>query len=390
MTRDIKSLIAACALSSAGAIVYLLSPLIFGGVMDAAALDAGQAGLLLASYFGAYTIIAASGLSWLHRFPTRRVTTVALLMLVAGLIPMAALGSYQVLMATMALSGAGAGACYAVSVALIAATDEPDRNFGYALTAQLALGGILLFAAPAFFTPKWGFGGTISSIILAVLLIGLILPWLPRGAAAQATASNQDISQHPAAPAISGTIGLFIWFAGLSALWVFIERIGVESALDPVAIGTVLSLSVIPGIAGAMSAVVLGDRFGRKAPHIFSALLILIAVFPLSSQPGLAGYGMAVGLIIFAWNFWLAYLLGTLASVDLTGRYSSLYTAALGLGAAVGPAVGGIIAVKSGLKPVLFSGLGAIMAGLLISLWLLSFIDKKGLSKRVRGDIEYD
>jgi predicted MFS family arabinose efflux permease len=164
----------------------------------------------------------------------------------------------------------------------------------------------------------------------------------------------------------------------------------VESALDPVAIGTVLSLSVIPGIAGAMSAVVLADRLGRKAPHVFSALLILIAVFPLSSQPGLAGYAMAVGLIIFAWNFWLAYLLGTLASVDLTGRYSSLYTAALGLGAAVGPAVGGIIAVKSGLKPVLFSGLGAIMAGLLIALWLLSFIDKKGFSKRVRGDFEYD
>ena len=390
MTRDIKSLIAACALSSAGAIVYMLSPLIFGGVMDAAALDAGQAGILLASYFAAYSIFAASGLSWLHRFPTRRVTAVALLMLVAGLIPMAALGSYKVLMATMALSGAGAGACYAVSVALIAATDEPDRNFGYALAAQLALGGILLFTAPAFFTPKWGFGGTISSIILAVLLIGLILPWLPRGAAAQATLSDQDISQHPAAPAISGTIGLFIWFAGLSALWVFIERIGVESALDPVAIGTVLSLSVIPGIAGAMSAVVLGDRFGRKAPHIFSALLILLAVIPLSSQPGLAGYGMAVGLIIFAWNFWLAYLLGTLASVDLTGRYSSLYTAALGLGAAVGPAVGGMIAVKSGLKPVLFSGLGAIMAGLLIALWLLSFIDRKGLSKRVRGDFEYD
>jgi len=390
MTRDIKSLIAACALSSAGAIVYMLSPLIIGGLMDAAALDAGQAGLLLASYFGAYTVCAASGLYWLHRIPTRRVTAVALLTLVAGLIPMAALGSYQVLMATMALSGAGAGVCYAVSVALIAATDEPDRNFGYALAAQLTLGGILLFAAPAFFTLKWGFGGTISSIILAVLLICLILPWLPRGAAAQATISDQDISQHPAAPAISGTIGLFIWFAGLSALWVFIERIGVESALDPVAIGTVLSLSVIPGIAGAMSAVVLGDRFGRKAPHVFSALLILIAVFPLSSQPGLAGYAMAVGLIIFAWNFWLAYLLGTLASVDLTGRYSSLYTAALGLGAAVGPAVGGIIAVKSGLKPVLFSGLGAIMAGLLIALWLLSFIDKKGLSKRVRGDIEYD
>ena len=390
MTRDIKSLIAACALSSAGAIVYMLSPLIIGGLMDAAALDAGQAGLLLASYFGGYTVCAASGLSWLHRFPTRRVTAVALLTLVAGLIPMAALGSYNVLMATMALSGAGAGVCYAVSVALIAATDEPDRNFGYALAAQLTLGGILLFAAPAFFTLKWGFGGTISSIILAVLLIGLILPWLPRGAAAQATISDQDISQHSAVPAIGGTIGLFIWFAGLSALWVFIERIGVENALDPVAIGTVLSLSVIPGIAGAMSAVILSDRFGRKAPHIFSALLILVAVFPLSSQPGLAGYAMAVGLIIFAWNFWLAYLLGTLASVDLTGRYSSLYTAALGLGAAVGPAVGGIIAVKSGLKPVLFSGLGAIMAGLLIALWLLSFIDKKGLSKRVRGDFEYD
>ena len=245
---------------------------------------------------------------------------------------MAALGSYQVLMATMALSGAGAGVCYAVSVALIAATDEPDRNFGYALAAQLTLGGILLFAAPAFFTPKWGFGGTIFSIILAVLLIGLILPWLPRGAAAQATISDQDISQHPAAPAISGTIGLFIWFAGLSALWVFIERIGVESALDPVAIGTVLSLSVIPGIAGAMSAVVLGDRFGRKAPHIFSALLILIAVFPAFITAGSCRLcnGSRADHIrleflagVFAWELWQVWI-SQAGTAHFTRRRSAL------------------------------------------------------------------
>ncbi len=387
MKREVKSLAAACVLSSAGAIVYMMSPLIIGGIIDAAALDAGQAGLLLAAYFGGYTVCAASGLSWLHRFPTRQTTFVALLMLVGGLAPMAALNSYQVLIATMALSGAGAGVCYAISVALIAATDEPDRNFGYALTAQLTFGGVLLFIAPAVFTPKWGFAGTISCIILSVLLISLILPWLPRHAAAQASVTEQDVDQFTTTPAITGTIGLFIWFAGLSALWMFTERVGVESALDPVAIGTMLSFSVIPGIIGAMGAVVLGDRFGRKAPHILSAAIILAAIFPLSSQPGIVGYGVAVGLIVFAWNFWLAYLLGTLASVDFTGRFSALYTAALGLGAAVGPAVGGIIATSFGLKPMLFSGLGAIMAGLLIALWLLSVIGRSGLADRVRGEV---
>jgi predicted MFS family arabinose efflux permease len=390
MGRDVKSLVAACILSSAGSVVYMVAPLVFGGLIDATALNAEQAGFLLAAYFAGYTLCAASGVFWLHRFPTQTIASLALLTLATGLIPLAALGRYDVLVASLALSGAGAGVCYAVSVALIAATDEPDRNFGYALAAQVALGGILLFTAPAFFTPSWGFAGTIGAIIVSVLLVGLILPWLPRHAAAHSNAAGAGVAQHPVSPALTGAAGLFIWFTGLTAVWVFLERIGVERALNPMTIGTILSLSVIPGIIGAMSAAALGDRFGRVLPHMASAVLILAAMIPLASQSGTAGYATAVGLIIFAWNFWLAYLLGTLASVDFTGRFSALYTAALGLGAAVGPAAGGMIASRSGLNAVMFTGLGAIMAGLLIALWLLSYIKSKGLADGVYGELNYD
>ena len=48
---DNKAIFAACLMSSSGAIIYLISPVLIGSAMAHLDLSSDQAGLLIASYF---------------------------------------------------------------------------------------------------------------------------------------------------------------------------------------------------------------------------------------------------------------------------------------------------------------------------------------------------
>ena len=376
MSGNNKQLVAACCISSAASVVYMVAPLIIGGAMESGGLNAGAAGGILAAYFSGFTSVAASGFLWVHRFPARSAAIPSLILIAAGLACAAISTGLAALVASMAIAGAGAGACYVISVALISATEEPDRNFGFALASQLVLGGILLFTIPAAVAPNWGFSGSLALISASVLLIIMVTPWIRQRPAGQPRVLTDAASAAPIYPAIGGTIGLFIWFAGLSAMWGFLERIGAGGDLDPVSIGTVLSLSIIPGMVGALAAAAIGDRFGRRLPHVCSAVIILLAAIVLGQGVSLGSYALAVTLVVLGWNFWLAYLLGALASADTSGRFSALYTAALGLGAATGPVVAGLLVTGASFTPVLLVGVFAIVIGLGAALWLLGALER--------------
>ena len=63
-------------------------------------------------------------------------------------------------------------------------------------------------------------------------------------------------------------------------------------------------------------------------------------------------------------NFWLAYMLGAVAAIDTSGRYAVLTTAALGLGATMGPGIAGGLINGANFTPMFtFAGV-AIIAGL--------------------------
>ena len=65
------ALINAYLMSSSGAIIYLIAPVLIGTAMDSLAFDSERAGLLLAAYFLGYTLITTSAVFWLNRVNMR-------------------------------------------------------------------------------------------------------------------------------------------------------------------------------------------------------------------------------------------------------------------------------------------------------------------------------
>jgi hypothetical protein len=58
---------------------------------------------------------------------------------------------------------------------------------------------------------------------------------------------------------------------------------------------------------------------------------------------GLAGYFIGAVLAVGLWNFPLAYQMGMIATSDPNGRVSVLMPAALAIGSALGPVLGGAL-----------------------------------------------
>jgi predicted MFS family arabinose efflux permease len=383
MTTERKTVFAACLLSTAGAIVYLISPVLFGSAIESLGLTNSQAGLMLSVYFAGYTLITVSAVFWLQKSNARTIALLSTIVFVIGLLVAAAAPGYEALIAGMFLSGIGAGMLYGLSIAAIAESDDPDRYYGFALAAQLAFGSSLLFLGPSILGPKWGFSGILAGTVVFVVVMALPYRWLPERLAQGHEQPGRTQVASSVVPVFAGITALLIWFTGMSGLYAFVERIGADGGLDGVTIGTVLSLTVITGMSGALTAALIADRYGKIRPHIAAAAGTILAMLLLYAKPDLFRYAIAISVLTYSWNFWLAYFLGTVATADFTGRYSVLTTAALGLGATLGPGIAGSLVNGAEFSRLFLFSFVAIIGGLVTIVWVLSRLGryKETLSK---------
>ena len=361
-----KEVVAACLMSSAGAIVYLISPVLVGSAIDSLGLTNDQAGLLIASYFAGYTIITISAVAWLHKVNMRTAAWLSSLAFIASLIVGTSVSSLAGAILTMLVGGAGAGMLYGISITIISQSDDPDRYFGFALASQLFLGSALLFAGPAYIGPNWGYSGILAATAVFVALMSLVIPWAPRAISSLGADEEGAEQSVPVASILTGIGAVLVWFTGYSGIYAFIERIGVEGGLTGYQIGLVLSLTILTGLAGALGAAWMGDRFGKIKPHLIGAFGAIVTVVLLLDGPELIRYSFAIVFLTLSINFWLAYMLGGVAAIDTSGRFAVLVTAALGVGATIGPAIAGGLIANSNYLPMLAFSLVAIMIGLAI------------------------
>jgi len=360
-----KELVAACLLSTAGSLVYLISPVLVGSAMDSLALSSDDAGLLVAAYFAGYTLINLSAVAWLHRVNVRHAAFAAGVVFIAGLL----VGTTQAGLAGSALalfvSGTGAGLLYGISIGIIGRSEEADRYFGIALGAQLLFGSLLLFSAPALLAPRWGYDGILVGTAAYVALLCTAVGWSPESI--EKAGRNAAGPGSPNLPLVLGGVAaLLVWFTGYSGVYAFVERIGTSGGLSGTQIGAVLSLTIVTGMTGALAAAWLGDRFGRLLPHFIGAAGTALTLMLLYGEPGLLRFSAAIVCLTLSLNFWLAYMLGAVTAVDVQGRYAVLTTAALGIGATFGPAVAGGLVAAGGYLPMFAFAAAAIATGLAI------------------------
>ncbi|MFC1797542.1 hypothetical protein ACFL1V_10690, partial [Pseudomonadota bacterium] len=68
----------------------------------------------------------------------------------------------------------------------------------------------------------------------------------------------------------------YVYFIGQGGVWSFLERWGLQQGLDLTGIASALSLSLIAGVCGGLSAAWLDTRLGRLVP-LSAAIFLAIA-----------------------------------------------------------------------------------------------------------------
>jgi predicted MFS family arabinose efflux permease len=239
------------------------------------------------------------------------------------------------------ITGAGSGIVTVVLFAAIARTKEPERLMGLltvTATLVLALGVVLLPYVISGFGPRayfWALAGFVLCTFWG-------FTWLPKSSAEEEE-KNKEL------PSVSVSVVCLVacssaaLFSGQTLIWSFTERIGVAQGLSMEQIGWVLGGCGLVGLVGAAFPTLLGTKYGRTLPLVFSILGIGVSFIGITyaSEPVLyvvsvLGYGFFFGLN-------MPYAMGIVAAVDPLGRMTALFGALAPFCAVALPALGGYL-----------------------------------------------
>jgi cytochrome P450/predicted MFS family arabinose efflux permease len=350
--QPLATFVAACTVSSVGGLLFNIMPALLGSAAARFSLDDAQVGVAGTSMLAGFAVVAATSRQWINRFDWRTLVVGGTGLSVVSLAVCALLQTYGALLGALFATGMGLGLLYTVTIAIVSENHRPDRAFGIKLASEVLLAIVAVLLVTQFVAARWGFAGTVVTLAAICAVVSLAgLPGIPARRALVPPDERFAMIRRPGtelspirnwAPWL-GLGALFVSFGGLAALWAFLTQIAPSFGVDDRTVAVLLMLGLAFSGAAGIAAAVIGDRFGRTPPLTIGMLLAIAGVVVLMVGHGLAGYFIGALLAVGLWNFPLAYQMGMIASADPSGRISVLMPAALAIGSAIGPILGGAL-----------------------------------------------
>jgi predicted MFS family arabinose efflux permease len=160
--------------------------------------------------------------------------------------------------------------------------------------------------------------------------------------------------------AVAVMAGMFVFEAGQSGIFTFVDQIGIQTGLNADDRGTVLSVTGFIGLAGGVVAAWLGARIGRVLPIAIGLSLNVAAAVGLALCESILAFSAFNLLWGLAYNFLAPYLMGALAALDARGRWAVAGESLWNGGTVPGPWVAGLLVERAGMLPLagwaLFTG----------------------------------
>jgi MFS family permease len=326
---------------------YNIMPLVIGGAAESRGLVESQLGFAAAAFMGGLALVNFTGFAWIRRFDWRvLVVSGNALAAFAFVIPIM-LFSYPVWLACNLAAGMATGVSYGVSIASLGDTREPERNFALAYAAQTFLSAGLIFALPRlnlgpdlFVTGQ----GITAALMLGGIALALILPRRGTKTGVVASSSKRGFSL-PGKALVFALLVLFLNVMAEGAIWAFIERIAVSGGLTTTFAASAMAFSFFASGAGSIVAATIATRFGSATPFLVAVCLSIASVWVLWLSAGEWVFFAGVMLFALAWNLGSPYRMALATRADNTGRFSTFVPAMQTLGAAIGPAIAGLLVV---------------------------------------------
>ncbi len=363
-------------LSGIGALISSTMPMVIGAMAETFKFSESQLGDIIAVFNLTFTLIAISSLFFVRRINWKFAAFLGSGISIASLVGVTLTGNYQSIMTLFGVMGIGLGGLYALGMAVMGDSENPDRAFGFKLGMEALPATILLFALPVLVIPLYGFTGMAYAMAATCLAVGLLSGILPsRGVkndtiltpplaeADENTPAGSKSSTPPLTLSFLTLAASIVFFTGIIATWAFLEIMGTDKGFPADKVGVTLALGMISSAVGAFVAAWLGNKVGRNLPLIAIMIVNIVSLILIWRSTSLTSFAVGAILFTFCVNYGLAYFFGLSAEIDLSGRFVVLSATTLSLGGVIGPALGGRIMEGQGFESVLaFSGICSILS----------------------------
>lgn len=349
--------------------IYLI-PLLLGAMVSDRGYTEQQAGLIASADLGGYAVMTFITAMFLIRRDWRRLALVGVAIMFVANLASTAVAAAGAFAAVRFLSGIGAGMLAAVATVSLGQTENPDRSYGLLFAASLLFGTAGLWGLPMLLE-RTGLDGAYVFIAALAVLVGLLTFGLQQGVPLSATSDATGSPRPRPVLAMLILLAIALFWAHQNALYAYMERIGNASGLSAQFIGFTLGLANLTGFAGAALVAWAGSRFGRLIPLLLSTAIQLVCVWALSGTVSSVGYLVAIAVISLSWNVVNPMQIGVLAGVDRGGRLLALSSTVIGVGLAIGPALGAAVLRGTDYSLVLWLVAGLAVASLLLALPVL-------------------
>lgn len=264
------------------------------------------------------------------------------------------------------LAGLGAGGLVTLSFAAIGLTDRPERNFGFLIMWVLVYGAIAFFLMPGVYAFA-GMNGVLWFFALFPLAALPVLRHLPVTGENVVPVEKGAVNL-PARLKGSALLAMLAYFTAQGVVWAYLFLIGVAGGLSEQLVANGLTISQFAGIAGALLAALLGNRYGRSLPLSLGILGGALCLYFLVGRFEFLVFALAVTVYNFAWNLTHPFLLAAMASFDRRGRVVVYAVAMQMLGLAVGPGLAASVIGQGDYVNVNLLGAGLFVLSLLLVL----------------------
>lgn len=346
----------------AGTAFLTLAPSYVGALVDTGALIVAQAGQVASSHMLGLTVGPLLALIGLRALRTRMWMGCGIVGAAAGHAACAYLRSFWPLLGAQFVAGTGAGLIFASASVLAAAAAKPERVYSQMFMAMMVFGAAGFIAIPLLLEHL----GLALSFGLAAATALALLPFLGQVPRHVEQAAAGGRSFHWTVPTLLVMFALFLHYVANSAVWAYLDRIGVAANLDAKVVGVVLAISMLASVVGGML-VDRATRFFSFYHCLMAGVVAISAATALMFAPrSVVDYGFAVFLYLAAMTFTIPIFQGLMATIDTSKRCVLYGNATLMFGQGIGPAIGSKLDVGHSFSPLLTTSLGLFASALVL------------------------
>jgi len=302
---------------------------------------------------------------------------------------------WQLFLTYSLLLALGTGPAYVAVMSTVSRWFDKKRGLALGIASSgNGLGTMLMAVLAAYLITSfdWCTAYTVIGVmaVIVVIPVSLVLKRDPREIGALPDGVKEmvtDEKNQVIAPAPSLTLRqavrtrsfwlillLFILFA--SSYFLALTHVvphAMDKGIDPVQAASILSLMGATNIAGRVMMGSVSDRFGRKRIVVVCTFLQAVTLFWLIGSQSLwmfYVYALAYGFVFGGSEPILAAMIGDTFGVGKLGSILGIIDAAWGVGAAIGPIVGGLIFDLAGdyFVAFLYAALAMVAVSLLVIL----------------------